>query len=296
MSEINAENRTQKISISSSAVLAELFLSVWTGRRKDREASEEVVRNKNAQNGVASVNKILLGDCHELSEIQSLAAEVRRWHYEMTLPWSNSGLRLLPTEKYFEYSEGVSNYAREFDRLVGYFLSVYEQRVQEARVKLGSLFNQEEYPDVVAVAEKFSFQANYLPVPESGDFRVDVGAASNAALKESYEQYYQDALTQAMKDLWRRLHETLTKMSDRLSESGEKSKVFRDTLVSNVMEVAELLRTCNIANDPAMEEARQQLMRALTGVTPEGLRKDSALRRKTKQDVDDILNKFRMEA
>ncbi len=286
---MNQEVKAPKISISSSAVLAELFISVWTGRRKDKEASEEVLRNNNAKHGVASVNKNLLGECRELADIQSLAGEIRRWHYELTLPWSNSGLRLLPTEKYFEYNEGVVNYSREFDRLVGIFVQEYDTKVQDARKQLGDLFNDDDYPDVASVADKFAFQANYLPVPESGDFRVDVGAVSNAALKDSYERYYQEALGQAMKDLWGRLHTTLSKMSERLEESGEKSKIFRDTMVENVMEIAELLRTCNLTNDADMETARQKLVRALTGVTPEGLRKDSSLRRKTKEEVDAIL-------
>ena len=56
--------------ISSSSMLVELSISVWTGRRLDKRASSEVVASNHANVGVASVNKKLLGDCEELVAIQ----------------------------------------------------------------------------------------------------------------------------------------------------------------------------------------------------------------------------------
>jgi hypothetical protein len=44
-----------------------------------------------------------------------------------------------------------------------------------------------------------------------------------------------------------------------------------------------------MVNDPVMEEARQKLLRALKGVTPDGLRKDVGLRRHTKSAIDEII-------
>lgn len=69
----------------------------------------------------------------------------------------------------------------------------------------------------------------------------------------------------------------------------EKPKGFKDTLVSNVETMAGILKTCNITNDPAMEEVRQQLMRALRGVTPDALRESEALRSTTKDNIDKII-------
>ena len=94
--------------ISSSSMLAELSISVWTGRKKDRAASDDVTRLNHADSGVASVNKKLLGDCEELVAVQKFAANVRSGHYAMTMPWSDSGLRLLPTAQFFKYNEQIT--------------------------------------------------------------------------------------------------------------------------------------------------------------------------------------------
>jgi hypothetical protein len=72
-------------------------------------------------------------------------------------------------------------------------------------------------------------------------------------------------------------------------KEGEKPSGFRDTLVDNVLSIVELMRTCNLSNDARLTDIQQQLKRTLTGVTPDGLRRDPNLRAKTKQDVDTII-------
>ena len=96
-------------SIASSAMLVELSISVWTGIKKDKRASQDVEAQNGADTGVAKVSKKLLGDCAELKAVQDFTANVRTGiHYAMTMPWSNSGLRLLPTVKYFDYTKTMT--------------------------------------------------------------------------------------------------------------------------------------------------------------------------------------------
>jgi len=47
-------------SIASSAMLCELSISQWAGRKKDKRASEQVASDAHAKRGAASVNKLLL--------------------------------------------------------------------------------------------------------------------------------------------------------------------------------------------------------------------------------------------
>ena len=86
-------------SISSSAMLVELSISTWTGRKLDKRASQDVTSTNNAVTGVANVHKKLLGDCAELDIIQKFVGNVRNIHYAMTMPWSDTGIRLLPTKQ-----------------------------------------------------------------------------------------------------------------------------------------------------------------------------------------------------
>ena len=52
-------NNIQAPSLASSAMLTELNISVWTGRKKDRRESKTVADQNYADSGVVSVNKML---------------------------------------------------------------------------------------------------------------------------------------------------------------------------------------------------------------------------------------------
>jgi len=277
-------------SISSSAVLIDMSISVWTGRKMDKRASEDVTTQNNAAKGVANVNKKLLGDCAELDALQKFAANARNTHYAMTTPWSDLGLRLCPTQMYINrYEKTMSELQTEFFRLAEAFYTAYEWEVQNAQLKLGKMWNGDEYPTVEKLREKFRFRYTAMPVPEAGDWRLDVGAEAAASMRTQYESFYGEKFKEAMGDVWQRTYEALSKMSERLDYGDDANKkIFRDSLVSNVKDMVQMLSDFNITNDPVMAKASQDLERALEGVTPEALREDAYLRAQTKQHVDAV--------
>lgn len=277
-------------SISSSSMLVELSISTWTGRKLDKKASQAVTTDNNASSGVANVHKKLLGDCAELDMIQKFVGNVRNEHYGMTMPWSDTGIRLLPTAQYFKYHRVMTDFINSHKELTTKFLNAYASRVADAQNKLGDLFRRMDYPTVDNIASKFNFSISYIPLPEVGDFRVDIGNEQKEVLQKSYTDYYSSQLNNAMNDVWTRLHKVLKNMSERLDYADtETKKIFRDTLVTNVVDIVELLSVCNITKDSRMESMRIGLDNALRGVTADALRDDEFLRAETKQAVDDAI-------
>jgi hypothetical protein len=268
-------------------MLVELSISTWTGRKKDKRASEDVTNMNHAAAGVANVNKKLLGDCAELIAVQKFTANLRNAHYAMTMPWSDTGLRLLPTTQYFKYHQQMTALQQEYERLVQLFLSAYDWEIMQAQTKLGDLFIRDEYPTTESLHNKFSFRLTYIPLPDAGDWRINIQNDAMDELKAHYENYYSTQLGQAMNDVWRRTYDALSRMSERLDYADhEQKKVFRDSLVDNVAEMIELLRVCNVANDVQMAAMADNLEEAMRGVTPDALREDEWLRRETKRNVD----------
>ena len=278
-------------SITSSAMLVELTISVWTGKKRDKAASEEVSRNKNADKGVASVSKKLLGDCAELDVLQKYAANVRNMHYNATLPWSDMGPRLLTTSRYFKYNADFTALQAEFDRLVGVFLTAYDWEIMQAQAKLGDLFDVNEYPTVDDLRSKFRFKINFMPLPDAGDWRIDINNEAQAILKDQYTAYYTEQLTSAMNDVWRRLFDTLTTLSRQLSdqtETGKTPKIYA-SVFDRALEIVDMMETCNVTNDPSMQLAQRKLAMAFRGVTVESVKDDNYLRHETKRAVDEVL-------
>ena len=279
-------------SIGSSAMLSELAISQWTARKKDRKASKDVTDSNNAESGVANVNKKLLGNCAELDRVHKMTGEVRRVHYAMTMPWSDAGLRLLPTVQYFNYHKAMTDIENQWRALVGKFLSSYQWEISKAQAKLGDLFDVNEYPTTDALVGKFAFNLNYIPLPDAGDFRIDVGNDAVDEVKTSYDNYYSRQLENAMNDVWTRLHTALSNMSERLDYHDSNKKVFRDRLVDNVTDMIGLLDVCNVTGDSHMTALKNKLEDTMYGISADVLRESTDTRVETKRAVDQIISEL----
>ena len=155
-----------------------------------------------------------------------------------------------------------------------------------------ALFDRGEYPTADELRNKFRFKYVFCPVPDAGDFRIEVEESAKNELQEQYKSYYESKLADAMKDAWDRLHETLTHMSSRLDYTDENKKIFHSTTITNASELCGLLTSLNITNDPKMEQMRQKLEKALSGVAPDDIRESEAIRTSVKSKVDEILSMF----
>jgi len=278
--------------ISNSAMLVDLNISVWTGRKMDKKVSEEVDASKGTKARAGNYHKKLLAGTDKLEKIQKIVSAVRTWNYNNTLPWSDGGSRLLPMKNFFAYKSTLNNFEQQYNQAVDEFLQEYPQLVSTSAFTLGNLFDRGEYPDADSLRGKFGFKYVFCPVPDAGDFRIDVEEQAKAELQQQYKSYYETKLAEAMKDAWTRLHDTLKHLSDRMDYTDENKKKFWDSTITNATELCSLLTSLNVTNDPKLEEARQKLEKALAGVEPEDIRESEAIRSNVKSKVDEILNMF----
>jgi hypothetical protein len=270
-------------------MLVDLNISVWTARKLDKKTGDEIIASKQAKNKqAASVSKHLLAGVTELSDIAKIAGEARLMHYFYTLPWSDSGTRLLTTAAFMEYKQKMGELKTKFDDAVHSFLMTYPTLIAGMQLQLGDLFNVAEYPSAQDIANKFNFGTNIYPLPDAGDFRVDIGNAAKAELEAQYKDIYERQLKSAMDEAWTRLHDTLKHMSERL----EGNNIFRDSLVENANELCNVLQHLNVTNDPNLARARKMLEDAMFGIKPIDLREDELMRTQTRTAVNDILGKF----
>lgn len=280
--------------IARSGVLVALNVSLYSGRKMDRSTQAEVVSSKGAGSSrAASVYKNLFSDCKELDDVTKFQARARARHYQLTLPWNDNGVRLLPASSLLDYKAEMNRFQAEFDLLVGNFLDKYDTLVAAAAFKLGTLFDRDEYPLRDQIARRFRFDVDFSPLPTSGDFRLDVESEVQRELIEQYEQRMQQQVAAAQGDAWRRMYEALTRLKDRLTlDDNGKRKTFHDTTVTNAQELCSLLTQLNVTNDPKLEAARAQLENAILNVEPKELRKEESERLNVLHKVTNLLDAF----
>ena len=194
----------------------------------------------------ARVNKHLLAGRTELDVIQQAVTRARQFVYDNTLPWSDAGLRLLPTTNFQKFAERMNAFDDEFEALVKAFVTIYPSLITAQAMALGDMFRRDDYPTANEIMTKFSFRVNYMPVPVAGDFRIDVGNQAQTELREQLERLANERIDNAMADVRRRLGEHLKRMSDRLTTdyiAGEpKNRRFHDSLVDGALELCDLVK------------------------------------------------------
>ena len=286
---------SETISIATSAMMVELNISCWTARKLDKNVPKDIDAVKNTKVRAGNYHKHLLAGNPHHEAVVKYAASSRLWNIKQTIPWSDSGPRIVTMENLFNggYKQELDNRKAEFERLVDVFLGVYPTLISAAAFQLGDLFDREEYPQPEVIRSKFRFNYTLTPIPTANDFRIEIGEQAKRELVEQYEAAFNERLNNAMRDVWDRLYECLTHMSERLAddEAGNR-KVFHGTLLTNARELIDLLAKLNVTGDAKLEEARRDLQNALLNTEIDTLKESDYVRENVKSKVDAILGKF----
>lgn len=281
------------MSISSSAVLVSLNISCWPATKLDREITDKVTTDNNANARAGKFMKDLFAGTSLRKDIEKKAAHIRAYHLRTTLPWADKGDRLLTTALFMEYKTWLNKEQGEFNQLCQRFFDAYPQLLQDAPAQLGTMYRADDYPTLDEVRGRFAFRYKITPLPDSGDFRLDIPNEERASLAAEYERDFNERLADAMREPWDRLHKLLQATSDKLTEvEGEEKKRYHETLITNAQELCALLTKLNVTQDPKLEEARRQLELTMLGADIEAVRESPEVRSSIKSKVDAILGKF----
>jgi hypothetical protein len=107
--------------ITQRAMLAAVHISIWMATKYDRKVSRDVANQHGAQERAGRYNK----------QLRTLAGQIRQHFYKITLPWSDEGLRLLPSHFYFDLTARMREFKAEFSSGVDQFLDIYPSYIRE---------------------------------------------------------------------------------------------------------------------------------------------------------------------
>ena len=282
---------TDFTNIATRAMLVRLSVTSWTARRFDRKASEKATDASKADKEAGRFNKHLLAGAKQHADIIKAAGAARTVHYTQTLPWGDDNWRLLPTANYFTYMEAMRAVKQPWASAVSEFVDAYPRLRDESELKLGAMWNADEYPPAADVKERFTWSIEVAPVPAEGDLRVDLPADICAQLEAVSVHLLQDPVKEAMADVWQRLRDSVARIKARTTDDAEKDRrsPIRDTLIEQAREMVDVLGRLNVSRDTDLDLMRDRVLRDLAGIDVESLRTDPDLRADTAKRADAIL-------
>lgn len=295
--EMNAMTHTESASsvLASRAMIVSLSISQWSGRRLDREVTDEVNQQHNAASDAGRYNKLLLPR-EALAGIVAIVSETRNDFLKRTLPWMDNGSRIMAADAYMAHMSWIRSQTSKFEREVDEFIQKYPAYVADARKRLNGMFKDSDYPDAAELRAKFGVQCKVLPVPASDDFRVNMSEAQAELIRADIEEQVQDATKAAVRQIYERVHEVCSRMVERLNayrpaaRKGDRAEgVFRDSLVGNVRDLISIMPALNITGDPYLADMADKL-RPLAEHDADVLRDKPAIRKDVAAQAQAILD------
>lgn len=275
--------------LSDRAMLVSLNISQWTAMKHDRNETSAVTARHSLTTDAARVNKRLLPNATSLQALHEQTNLIRRDFAARTLPWLMDGVQILKADAYMDFTTAMRHHQDRWQSYVDQFVADYPAHVENAKHMLGTLFNANDYPTEREVRAKFCMGLRFQPVPSIDDWRVDVGDVERERLRRELTEQIVEAEAGAMAAAWKRVHDVVAKAHERLSQPDA---IFRDTLVSNAVELCALLPSLNVLDDPALERTRQELERGLCKYNVGTLRSDPAVRSEVADKMADIMKKM----
>lgn len=274
--------------LQNEAMIVRLSVSQWTARKFDKKVTRKVNEDYGAREDAGRYNKVLVAK-EAIQSITKTVSAIRAFHYDNTLPWDDSGARLLPSANFMTYSAEMRKLGDAFNKAVEEFSANYREYRDEAKSRLNGMFNANDYPSVYEIEAKYKYGIDIEPVPTSADFRVSLQDRDAKRIKADIDKRVKVKEAEAMKDLFLRLHKVVAHYAEKL---GDPEAIFRDSLIDNLVDLVGLLPKLNVSNDQNLVKLAKSAKDKLVGYSPAQLRSDPEVRKSAASAADEVLKKM----
>lgn len=271
------------------AMVMNLSIGVWQGYRLDREASREVTERAGADADAARVNKHLIPK-EALKPIVTAQNVIRTHFYANTLPWRDNGDRLMTRALFTKFIEAHEGLVTAFKDEVEKFLATgYPSAIEKAEFRMGAMFDRDDYPAESVLRRKFYADLDIAPISTANDFRVTIDQDHAEKVRASIEAATEQRMRAATADVWRRMAETVGYFQERMAKPDA---VFRDSTVTNIGDLLDLIPGLNVLDDPNIETVRVQIAKAFGNLDAKDIRKDPDHRAQLADEAKEIVDKM----
>ena len=273
--------------ITQQAVLVKVSYTSYGDTRSLERIRTAVANDNNADKEMFIVKTKFMRANPEFDALIKLIPMSRNRLRDLTLPWDDSGDRLLSMMSRAKFANRVKVANQKFLDAINDLYNKYDSRIPLVQKALGNAVNDVVIPTKEEVCNAFTFNVSYKPIADMADFRVQAEQEVIDEMRTAYNDSLNAQLQSATNNIWERVHPLLDKLRAQLTDNDNgTSKRLYASLVTDANEVADLMKACNFVNDAKISSAHGKLARAIDGVTIETLRNSATQRA-------DILNQVK---
>jgi hypothetical protein len=288
------------ISLASAAILVDVDVNVWTATKQNRTVSTEVTTLKKASRDSGRFIENLLANDPDHKRILNYRQTIYNWLQRRAFDFAGSQ-RILPQIDIPVFKTEFDSHNDTFYQLVNAFLDKYPTIVSNMAFVQGDMFDRNNYPDVEQIRNKFNINLYTFSVPVN-DWRCQI---SNDLAEDFHRNYSRQAKTIIDNILVKQTEQIVNVLTSLAHCCGvdettgadgtvktKKRKIY-DTTIEKAIGLCNTFRDFNLTDSKPLEDCRAALEKVIKGVDKEMLRENDVVREQVKDDLDDILSKFK---
>jgi ElaB/YqjD/DUF883 family membrane-anchored ribosome-binding protein len=253
----------------------------WLGVRKTltQEQKDQAAESFGAAGAYLSARKKLLDTQHAaFKEVTAVRGRLLSYWKGVSLPYPESGVRLIKHAQVERFHEQMSDFREELDVAVAKLDRHCGELKSAARTRLGSLYEPDDYPD--SLVGWFGVEWDFSSV-EPPEYLLQLNREIYEQEKERVAQRFQQAVELAEQAFLSEFAKLIGHLTERLrdSEDGTK-KVFRDSAITNLVEFFDRFRQLNVRSNQDLDALVDRAQQVVRGVGAQDLRSNGELRQR----------------
>ena len=251
----------------------------WFGTRKTLSPDQkaQAAESFGAEGSYLSAGKKLIDVKHPaFRAVSAVRNRAVSYFKGVSLPDPEPAIRLVRQDRLDEITERMQEFRDELDIAVTHLDRAYGYLKSAARERLGSLYNEGDYPE--SMQGLFSMDVDF-PSVEPPDYLRQLNPALYRQECQRVQSRFNEAVQLAEQAFCEELARLVSHLTERLSGTDDgRPKVFRDSAIENLSEFFERFRQLNIGSNEQLDTLVADAQRVIRGVRPQHLRDDQPLR------------------
>lgn len=285
MSKINPK------SIAEKAILVSVSINMPGQARQNRQLTEKVKKEKDlgAESGRWLSQRFPSESLKPFNNISQEARGPNSLLFKLSLPFRD-GSRMLPMVNFQEINDNLRKIRdNKFWPAVEKFGNDYPNHIEWAKENHKEEFQADDYPNWEILKEEFGFNVHHYPLPTGNNLLVQLEQEEFNNLREQIDNQLLEACQQAKKEIFQRMTKPIIHLCQKLKE---KDSIFRDSIVSNIREMLDIIPTLNLIGDADVNSIQKELKSIYNTVLPEKLREDEDYRNDIAAKSDALVKKL----
>jgi hypothetical protein len=251
----------------------------WLGVRKTLSADQraQAAESFGAEGQYLSAAKKLLDTKHEaFQQVTGVRSQIISFWKGLSLPYPEPGVRLLKQDDLEKFNQRMGEFRLELSQAVENLDQHFESLKAAARQRLGSLYNQADYPG--SLVGLFAVEWDF-PSCQPPEYLLRLNPHLYEQERDRITQRFDEAVRLAEEAFTGEFSKLVSHLTERLTAdpSGER-KIFRDTAITNLTEFFSRFKSLNVRSNADLDQLVEMAQRTLSGVDPKTVRTSDSLR------------------